>query len=114
LASLWTQSSSRFGQTRVAASFGHPLALSMFLSVACVCAFGLGLERTSRRRARWWVAGGSALLVAQALTLSRTGWVVLAVAATPLVLRKGRNVNLWAVTLSVAVLAGVFMLPQAR
>jgi hypothetical protein len=39
---------------------------------------------------------------------------VLAVAAIPLVLRKGRNFNLWAVALSVVVLAGVFMLPQTR
>ncbi|MDQ3849457.1 MAG: hypothetical protein M3296_02415 [Actinomycetota bacterium] len=76
-AATWTQLLTRLGVHRVAGSFGHPIALAMFLSaVALIClAMGTAAERARERQA--WLAAAVVLVAVQALTLSRTGWIVL-------------------------------------
>lgn len=88
-ASPWSQPHVRAGEAfRVQASFGHPIAYSMFLAVAIVFALVLFSTSTERRRRRQYLLATGLLLVSEALTLSRTGWVVLGV--TLLLLGAGR------------------------
>ena len=78
-ASVWAHPQTRFGQTRPAAAFGHPLALSMFLVSASLFCLALWLASRDERRRRWWLTAAAVTFAAQALTLSRTGWIMAAV-----------------------------------
>ena len=78
-ASVWAHPQARFGQTRPAAAFGHPLALSMFLVSASLFCLALWLASSDDRRRRWWLTAAAVTFAAQALTLSRTGWIMAAV-----------------------------------
>jgi O-antigen ligase len=79
-AGVWGGIVARAGATRAEASFGHPIALSMFLAVAAVFALGLAWEARDATLRRRWLMACVAIVVAQALTISRSGWVVLGVA----------------------------------
>lgn len=69
----------RSGAERASASFGQPIALSMFLALALLFSGALCLgAKTSHELRRWAMASG-VLLVCQAATVSRTGWLMLAV-----------------------------------
>jgi hypothetical protein len=77
-ASVWAHPQTRFGQTRPSAAFGHPLALSMFLVSASLFCLALWLASRDERRRRWWLIAAAITFAAQALTLSRTGWIMAA------------------------------------
>ena len=76
---FWLHADQRFGVTRVSASFGQSIALSMFLASAAVFALSLGLTAHRRRHSILWLVGAALLALGQSLTLSRTGWLVLAI-----------------------------------
>lgn len=79
--SPWDQPHLRGGEAfRAQASFGHPIAYSMFLAVAIVFALVLMGGATERRQKRLWGAAAGVLLLCEAATVSRTGWVALGVA----------------------------------
>jgi hypothetical protein len=76
---VWATQIARFGQTRAVTSFGHPIAFSMFGAAAALFCLGLGLI-TENKRMQWlWYGLGAIAVGTQALTLSRTGWVMIAV-----------------------------------
>jgi len=76
---IWGNQVDRFGQVRAEASFGHPIAFSMFAAVAALLALAMGInsQRQSARFA-WYGAAGVAVAI-QAMALSRTGWLMLAI-----------------------------------
>jgi hypothetical protein len=77
LGEVWGHEIFRDGQPRAAASFGHPIALSMFLVAAAILAFVLAFHTEVARRRGAWLAGSGLLVVGAALTFSRTGWIML-------------------------------------
>ena len=75
---VWAKQASRFGQHRAEASFGHPIALSMFAATSALLSLAMAIN-TERIRARLIWFGLAILAVGvQTATLSRTGWVLLA------------------------------------
>lgn len=111
--SLWGTTTERLGRTRVQASFAHPIALAMFLSTAAIFAAALATSaRTSRCRLAW-LGLAAAFAFAQALTLSRTGWVVLVAGAALVLLKRPRAIAHPRVvgTLAAAILA-IAIFPQ--
>src|SRR5919197_1709324 len=109
---VWLQQVTRGGINRVAASFGHPLALGMFLATAAVFAAWRGAAAEARKARFAWIASATVLIVAQALTLSRVAWVVVALGVSPLVLKKSLK-QLVLVGLAVAATACVLsVIPQ--
>ncbi|MEH3055064.1 MAG: hypothetical protein PGN13_13875 [Patulibacter minatonensis] len=78
----------RLGGLRVQGAFSHPILFAMFLAIAAVSALTLWLTRPagSGRRAHGWLAIGVFLVGLQVLTVSRTGWLMLTVAAAGLLL----------------------------
>ena len=76
-AATWAKPASRFGQIRAEASFGHPIALSMFAATSALMslAMAIGTENV-RNRVVWFLLAIVGLGV-QGMTLSRTGWIIL-------------------------------------
>ena len=109
---VWLQQATRGGVNRVATSFGHPLALGMFLSTAAVFAAWRAVASETRKGRLAWIAGAAVLAFAQALTLSRVAWVVLALGLAPLVIRASLK-RLVLTALAVAATACVLsLIPQ--
>lgn len=77
LGAIWAREHYRDGLPRADASFGHPIALSMFLTSGAILAFALALRPDARRRRTFWLIAAGLLIAGQALTLSRTGWIML-------------------------------------
>lgn len=77
LGGIWAHEIFRDGQPRAAASFGHPIALSMFLVSAAILACALAFRSEAKRRRTSWLIGSGLLLLGTALTFSRTGWIML-------------------------------------
>jgi hypothetical protein len=80
----------RFGSSRAQGAFGHPIAFAMFLSTCAVACIAVWMSR-SRAASPWWLALAGALVIAQATTLSRTGWLILAISAVGLLLFASRE-----------------------
>ncbi len=76
---VWASQIARFGQTRAVASFGHPIAFSMFLAAAALFCLAMALSNENRNRRFFWYALGGLAIGVQALALSRTGWVMIAI-----------------------------------
>jgi O-antigen ligase len=108
-AATWTQLLTRLGEHRVAASFGHPIALAMFLSGVALLCVSMSTYAERLRERRGWLVTAVVLVVAQSLTLSRTGWLVLGagivVFALVLYQRGGSSRLAVALTMTAAVLS---------
>jgi O-antigen ligase len=74
---VWSNAASRFGQIRAEASFGHPIALSMFVSTSAILSLGMAVYATRMKERNIWLALSAMAVVVQALTFSRTGWLIL-------------------------------------
>jgi hypothetical protein len=75
---VWGDQADRFGQARAEASFGHPIAFSMFLAASALLSIAMGVNsRQPSRRYAWYALAALAVGI-QALALSRTGWLILA------------------------------------
>ncbi len=80
-ANPWDQPHLRAGEGfRAQVTFGHPIAYSMFLAVAIVFALVLMSQATDPRRRRQYLLASLVLVGCEVLAVSRTGWVVIAVA----------------------------------
>jgi capsular exopolysaccharide synthesis family protein len=89
-AAIWAHSDLRAGEGfRVETAWGHPIAYSMFVAVAIVFALVLLGGARSRRERLIYLGAIGALLIDEALSLSRAGWVALGVAV--LLLAAGRR-----------------------
>jgi hypothetical protein len=76
---VWSNQLSRFGQTRATTSFGHPIAFSMFVATSAVLSIAMGVQSTERSHRYAWYAVAALAIGVQALALSRTGWLILAI-----------------------------------
>jgi len=76
-ASVWGAAASRLGQVRAEASFGHPIALSMFVSASALLSLGMAIYASKRKERHAWLALAALAVGVQALTFSRTGWLIL-------------------------------------
>jgi hypothetical protein len=75
LGAAWAHEIYRNSRPRPSASMGHPIALAMYLITAAIMAAALALRPGARRRGLWLGAFGL-LFIGQALTISRTGFVM--------------------------------------
>jgi hypothetical protein len=77
---------SRLGEVRAQASFGHPIALSMYVSASALLSLGMAIySSVSKQRLAWLALAGLALAV-QVMTVSRTGFVMLVIGGVLLAL----------------------------
>lgn len=104
---LWATAQDRLGSQRVEASFGHAIALAMFLASASVFCLAMASRRSVAER-RMLLAGAGVFALAIVPTVSRTGWVVLGVGVLLLAVstadRLGRR-WLWGLILGAVVAA---------
>lgn len=84
-ASVWATSHNRLGGTRAQVSFGHPIALSMFAAAAALLALAMAIASKRRAPRYGWLLAALLALAVQALTSSRTGWVMLGIGIVCLV-----------------------------
>jgi hypothetical protein len=70
----------RLGIIRAEGALGQPIPYAIFLSIAAVAAMTLWITRENRRSHRWLYVG-LGIVVIDATTLARTGWLMLAVVA---------------------------------
>lgn len=76
---IWGISQIRFGADRVEGAFGHSIAAAMFFATALVACLGVLLHEHRRISGSPWVVAGLVLLPALAMTVSRTGYLLLTV-----------------------------------
>lgn len=77
---------SRAGEVRAQGSFGHPIALSMYVSASALLSLGMAIySKVSKERLAWLALAAVALAV-QVMTVSRTGFVMLVVGGVLLAL----------------------------
>ena len=89
---VWAKEASRFGQVRAEASFGHPIALSMFAATSAFLSLAMAIN-SERLRSRFvWFALAVLAVGVQALTVSRTGWLILALGIVVLILATAKSV----------------------
>lgn len=77
-AAVWGDAASRLGTIRAEASFGHPIALSMFASVSALLSLGMAIYASRPKERLIWLTLAAIAVGVQALTVSRTGWLILA------------------------------------
>ncbi|MGN6585918.1 MAG: hypothetical protein ACTHKT_00375 [Solirubrobacterales bacterium] len=83
---IWASQLDRFGSVRAVTSWGHPIVFSIFLSASALLSFAMAISsKEAKGRVLWY---GLAILATgtMALTLSRTGWVMIAVGVVLLAL----------------------------
>ncbi|MGO9954518.1 MAG: O-antigen ligase family protein, partial [Solirubrobacteraceae bacterium] len=78
-AAVWALPVSLAGANRADASWGHPIALSMFLAVALMLGGALAVEAGSRQARHLWALSCIVILLCEFLTISRTAWLTLGV-----------------------------------
>lgn len=67
----------RLGTVRAQASFGHPIALSMWASVSALLSLAMAIYARTPKERRIWIALAAVGVGVQALTFSRTGWLII-------------------------------------
>jgi hypothetical protein len=68
---------SRLGEVRAQASFGHPIALSMWVSVSALLSLAMAIYVRTPKERRLWVGLAVVGVAVQAMTYSRTGWLII-------------------------------------
>lgn len=76
---IWGNQADRFGQVRAETSFGHPIAFSMFVAVSALLSIAMGINSREQRTRFGWYGLAAVAVAIQALALSRTGWLMLAI-----------------------------------
>jgi len=113
---LWARQIDRFGATRAVTSWGHPISFSIFLACSGLLAFAMGIASRTWRSRFFWYAVAVIATGTMALTLSRTGWLMLAIGVVLLALTtrgpaRGRLLSLIGVVL-IAILALAIVAPD--
>lgn len=107
--SIWAAQVNRFGQIRAVASFGHPIAFSMFAAATGLLAIAMGINsRSGKQRYAWYLLAILAVGV-QALALSRTGWLMLAVGIVAMALVSVRGTMRRRLTIVLAITVAVVL-----
>lgn len=76
-AAVWAAPASRLGEIRAEASFGHPIALSMFAATSAMLSLGMAIYASKTKERYIWLVLSAIGVGVQALTFSRTGWLIL-------------------------------------
>jgi len=76
---IWASQIDRFGQVRAVTSFGHPIAFSMFVAASALLSVAMGVRSELQNHRRAWYALAALAVGVQALALSRTGWLMIAI-----------------------------------
>jgi hypothetical protein len=109
-AATWDPVITRFGETRIELAFGHPIALSMFFASSALLSLNMAIHTDRLRNRALWLSAAALGTVGQALTVSRSGWILLAfgIAGFMLTARRGaaRRRLMW-------ILAGLVVLAAA-
>lgn len=85
-ASAFGNAVSRAGEVRAQASFGHPIALSMYVSASALLSLGMAIySRVPKQRLAWLALAALAIAI-QVMTVSRTGFVMLVIGGVLLAL----------------------------
>ncbi|HET7444365.1 MAG TPA: hypothetical protein VFJ57_06875 [Solirubrobacterales bacterium] len=77
---------SRSGEVRAQASFGHPIALSMYASASALLSLGMALYAKISKERMAWLALAAVAVAVQVMTVSRTGYVMLVIGVVLLAL----------------------------
>jgi hypothetical protein len=83
---VWAEQSARYGSARASASFGHPIALSMFGAVSALLSVASALNAEGSRERKLWYLSAALALSIQIFTVSRTGWLMIFVGLLGIVL----------------------------
>lgn len=89
---VWAGQAERFGQVRAEASFGHPIALSMFAATSAVLSVAMGLQAGERRERLLWYGSAALAIAVQVVSVSRTGWLILVIGLVAMALLYARGV----------------------
>ena len=107
----------RLGITRAEGALGQPIPYSMFLSIAAIAAITLWITRKNRRSHRWLYIG-LGIVAIQATTLSRTGWLMLAVVAGLVIVLNFKTIfsydNKRLIVLAIIGLVVIFAVPKTN
>ncbi|HSS32217.1 MAG TPA: hypothetical protein VLL27_02945 [Solirubrobacterales bacterium] len=76
----------RAGEVRAQGSFGHPIALSMYVSASALLSLGMAIYAKVSKERLAWLALAAVGLAVQVMTVSRTGFVMLVIGAILLAL----------------------------
>jgi O-antigen ligase/polysaccharide polymerase Wzy-like membrane protein len=76
---LWARQINRFGATRAVTSWGHPISFSIFLAASALLSFAMGIASKGPKYRSIWYGAAVIATGTMTLTLSRTGWVMLAI-----------------------------------
>jgi hypothetical protein len=68
---------SRLGEVRAQASFGHPIALSMYVAASALLSLGMAIYAKVPKERLLWLALAAIAIAVQLMTVSRTGYVML-------------------------------------
>lgn len=113
--SVWASQVDRFGATRAVTSFGHPIAFSMFLAASALLSVAMGISSANAKHRYGWYTMAVIAIGTMALTISRTGWVMLAVGVVLLALVtvrgtvRRRLVTLLGIVVAVVLVTSVVM-----
>ena len=67
----------RLGEVRAQASFGHPIALSMWVSVSALLSLAMAIYARTPKERWLWVGLAAIGVGVQVMTYSRTGWLII-------------------------------------
>lgn len=81
----------RAGEVRAQGSFGHPIALSMFVSASALLSLGMATYAKVSKERLAWLALAALGIAVQVMTVSRTGFVMLVIGAVLLALTTGER-----------------------
>jgi hypothetical protein len=114
----WAGQANRFGQTRAEASFGHPIALSMFAAASALLSLTMAVTGSRGRERNLWLASAALAVAVQVLTVSRTGWLMMVIGGVAMVFFFARGENrrrlvLIAASVGTAILIASVVAPSA-
>lgn len=110
----FAQEQLRFGEVRAEASFGHSIALGMFLALAMVLTVALAIEKRDVLTRAALVAAGGLILVGTLDTLSRGAILTLGIGLALWFLRESGRMRLSTLTGLVLVAGAVIVLTPLR
>jgi hypothetical protein len=76
----------RAGEVRAQGSFGHPIALSMYVSASALLSLGMAIYAKASKERFAWLALAALGVAVQVMTVSRTGFVMLVIGGVLLAL----------------------------
>lgn len=76
---IWGTQLARFGSTRAVTAWGHPIPFSIFLAASALLSFAMAISSKEAKERVVWYGLAVIATATMALTLSRTGWVMIGI-----------------------------------